>query len=98
MSMLSTKDNPYNPYDDYETWYFWDQMHQYFCPQYLARVYTRLTRGKDYADNPKMFQMYNEKAIDEILKFDFAGIYRRVEEGDKIVPQDLGYDEDENKN
>lgn len=94
MSMLTTVDNPINPYDDYESWYFWDQAHQYFCPQYLARVYTRLTRGKDYSDNPKMFNFFNEKAIDEILKFDFAGIYRRINEGDKVSVDDSDETED----
>lgn len=36
--MLTTIDNPYSPKTEYEMWQFWDNEHNYYTEELLARI------------------------------------------------------------
>lgn len=70
---LTTIDNPYNPFENFSSWYLYDMIMGYNCSAYLARI----ARTSDqFTDEENEFEI--ERAIDEILKYDFSGIYRKV--------------------
>lgn len=75
---LTTNDNPYCPFDEFEKWFMFDNDHGYNSCSYLARV----ARTSD-ALSPKENSDALEEAIDEIIKLDFRGIYKKVK---KEVP------------
>jgi hypothetical protein len=71
--MLSTSDNPFNPYEQWDSWYKWDILHGYDSCGYLARIaqtYDTMT--------PYEIARENERAIDEIIKFNLTGNYIKV--------------------
>lgn len=68
--MLTTKDNPFNPYTHFDEWYQYDIMHGYHTCAKLGRI-TYTSPELSDADNA---QAIND-AIDEMLNYDFAGIY-----------------------
>lgn len=71
--LLTTVDNPFDPYDDFTSWWQFDVDNGYNSCGYLART-AKL--------NDEMTQMELDKeierAIDEILKYDFMGIYMKI--------------------
>lgn len=70
---LTTLDNPYNPFENFDSWYLYDMTMGYNCSSYLARI----ARTSDqFTDEENEIEI--ERAIDEILKYDFSGIYRKV--------------------
>ena len=70
---LTTVDNPYNPFENFNSWYLYDMTLGYNCSAYLARI----ARTSDqFTDEENEIEI--ERAIDEILKYDFSGIYRKV--------------------
>lgn len=71
--MLTTKDNPYNPREDYESWLQFDRDNGYNTNEYLARIVQNFKKiGEEVKDEDI------DKAIDEILEYDFIGIYAKV--------------------
>lgn len=71
---LTTVDNPYDPFTQFSDWLMFDNLHGYGTCSYLARVCfpaNSLTRNEN---NEEI-----ERAIDEIIKNDFIGIYKKVE-------------------
>ena len=80
--MLSTKDNPFNPFDDYNSWLSFDKEHHYDSSERLMRI-------AQVSDEMTMIEEEKEieRAIDEIIKYDFLNIYIKVE-------RDLTYPED----
>lgn len=73
--MLTTVDNPYNPFTQWEAWYRFDTDKGYNSCGYLARIaHTSESLSDEENDREK------ERAIDEIMKFNFLGIYRKVME------------------
>lgn len=72
---ITTFDNPYDPFTDFVNWYFYDVMHGYNTCNYLARFSNTSDNFTDEENNKE-----NEKAIDEIIKYDFLGIYKKVYE------------------
>lgn len=71
--MLTTIDNPYNPFDEFDQWYAYDMEKGYSSCAYLARVSFTSDSLSDYENNQEL-----ERAIDEILKYDFLNIYTKV--------------------
>lgn len=71
--MLTTVDNPYSPFTEYEEWYAYDTRSGYNTLPYLARV-LRTSSDLSDADYDKSI----EDAIDEIVKENILGIYRKV--------------------
>lgn len=71
---LTTKDNPYSPLDEFDLWFNYDIAKGYDSCGYLARVArtSEALSDEEYTDAVEM-------AIDDIIKCDFLGIYRKVE-------------------
>lgn len=73
--MLSTIDNPYNPFDDFDNWYMFDMQQGYSSCSYLARIARTSDQFSD-AENDREV----ERAIDEIIKYDFRNLYIKVKD------------------
>lgn len=74
---LTTFDNPYNPFNDFISWFLFDEAQGYHSCSYLGRI-ARTSDQLSDAENEEEI----ERAIDEILRYDFMGIYRKVRESD----------------
>lgn len=71
--MLTTFDNPYDPFEQFNSWYIFDQDKGYNTCSYLARI----ARTSDQLSD-KENELEIERAIDEIIKYDFRNIYKKV--------------------
>lgn len=72
-SMLTTVDNPYDPFTEYDEWFAWDARAGYHSPSFLARLVVS-SDELSLADQ----HLAIEEAIDEIVKENVLGIYRKV--------------------
>ena len=71
--MLTTFDNPYNPFKQFSEWFLFDVEKGYNT---CARM-GRLARLSDDMTQ-KEIDEENERVIDEIIKYDFMNIYKKV--------------------
>lgn len=71
--MLTTFDNPYDPFDQFIPWFLYDIEKGYNTCSYLGRI-ARISDQLSDAEN----DMEIERAIDEIIKYDFRNIYKKV--------------------
>lgn len=71
--MLTTVDNPFDPSTHYSEWYEYDRAAGYHTPSYLARI----VRTSDDLSEVDQAQAI-EDAIDEIVRENILGIYRKV--------------------
>ena len=71
--MLTTKDNPYNPFDDFKSWFLFDVEKGYNSCSKLARFTRTSDQFTDEENNEEI-----ERAIDEIIKYDFLDVYMKV--------------------
>lgn len=71
--MLSTIDNPYDPFDNFSSWYMYDVESGYNSCAYLARIAKTSDQFTDAENNEEI-----ERAIDEIIQYDFRNIYVKV--------------------
>lgn len=74
-AMLTTIDNPYNPFDDFNSWFLFDVEKGYNSCSYLARI----AKTSDSLTDEQNQEIIND-AIDEIIKYDFLNIYKKVQE------------------
>jgi hypothetical protein len=72
--MITTIDNPYNPFTHFDEWFQFDESSGYHTTQYLARL--TLT-SPDLSDADESVVI--ENAIDEIMRENINGMYRKVE-------------------
>lgn len=72
--MLTTTDNPFDPFDEYDKWQEYDEQQGYYTCSYLARI----TKTSDELSDAEEQQAI-EDAIDEIIKLNILGIYKKVE-------------------
>ena len=72
---LTTIDNPFNPFTDFTKWFLYDIEKGYYSCAYLARI----ARTSDQLSDAENLNEI-ERAIDEIIKLDFMGIYKKVYE------------------
>lgn len=79
--MLSTFDNPFNPFDDFDSWFQYDSDKGYNSCSYLARI----ARTSDQLTDEENSQEI-ERAIDEIIKYDFMNIYTKVKGEEEKQP------------
>ena len=70
---LTTVDNPYDPFTQTEAWYRFDEDKGYHSCAYLARI-ARTSDQLSDAENEREI----ERAIDDIIKYDPTGIYKKV--------------------
>lgn len=74
---ITTIDNPFSPFDDFDSWYNYDMLHGYNSCGFLAKL---------AKTSPEYPQPYNEQiieeAIDEIVKIDPTGLYKKVTTAD----------------
>ena len=71
--MLTTIDNPFDPFEQFTNWFLFDVEKGYNTCSYLARI-SRISDEFSEQENNKEI----ERAIDEIIKYDFMGIYKKV--------------------
>ena len=71
--MLTTIDNPYNPFKQFDLWYLYDISKGYNSSAYLARIARTSDQFTDEENNKEV-----ERAIDEIIKYDFTNLYKKV--------------------
>ncbi len=77
--MLTTFDNPYSPFEQFNEWFMFDMDKGYCTCAYLDRI-ARTSDQMSEEENDREI----ERAIDEIIKYDFMNIYKKVlEESDK---------------
>ena len=70
---LTTIDNPYNPFTDFNEWFLYDMEKGYNTCGYLARIAKTSSELSDEENDEEI-----ERAIDEIIKYDFMNIYKKV--------------------
>ena len=71
--MLTTFDNPFDPFEQFTSWFLFDTEKGYDSCSYLARI-ARTSDQFTEEENDKEV----ERAIDEIIKYDFRNIYKKV--------------------
>ena len=79
-SMLTTFDNPFNPFDQFVSWFLYDVEKGYNTCGHLARV-AKLSDDM----TQKEIDDEIERAIDEIIKYDFMNIYTKVGENSAVA-------------
>lgn len=70
---LTTFDNPFDPFEQFTSWFMFDEEKGYHTCSYLGRI----ARTSDQLSEEEN-ELENERAIDEILKYDFRNIYKKV--------------------
>ena len=85
--MLTTIDNPFDYFDQFEEWYAFDLEAGYSTLSYLARIamLSESLSDKEVSDEI-------ERAIDEIIKYDFRNIYIKVKKD--VKEDDRNYEKE----
>ena len=78
--MLTTFGNPFDPFEQFTSWFMFDVEKGYNSCSYLARI-AKLT--DDMTDQEVSDEI--ERAIDEIIQYDFANIYKKVKKAPQTV-------------
>ena len=71
--MLTTTDNPFDPFEQFTSWFMFDVEKGYNTCGYLARI-AKLTDDMSEEEVDRE----TERAIDEIIQYDFLNIYKKV--------------------
>lgn len=71
--MLTTFDNPFDPFEQFNLWFLFDVEKGYNTCGYLDRI----AKVTDDMSQPEI-DVEVERAMDEIIKYDFLNIYRKV--------------------
>lgn len=71
--MLTTIDNPHNPFDQFTSWLTFDIEKGYNSCDYLSRIARTSDQLSEEENNLEI-----ERAIDEIIKYDFINIYKKI--------------------
>lgn len=75
--MLTTYDNPFNPFEQFSSWFLFDVEKGYNTCSYLARIAKLSDEMSQQEEDEEV-----ERAIDEIIKYDFMNIYKKVRKQD----------------
>ena len=81
--MLTTYDNPFNPFEQFSSWFLFDVEKGYNTCSYLARIANLSDEMSQQEEDEEV-----ERAIDEIIKYDFMNIYKKVRKQDS-TPSEL---------
>lgn len=83
--MLTTFDNPFDPFEDFHSWFYFDISKGYYTCGYLARI---ANLADDMTQKERDLEI--ERAIDEIILYDFRNIYKKVKRTTEIVvPEEI---------
>ena len=74
--MLTTYDNPFNPFEQFSSWFLFDVEKGYNTCSYLARIANLSDEMSQQEEDEEV-----ERAIDEIIKYDFMNVYKKVTKG-----------------
>jgi len=69
---LTTFDNPYDPFEQFTQWFMFDEEKGYHTTAYLGRIARTSDQLSDEENNKEV-----ERAIDEIIRYDFQNIYQK---------------------
>ena len=72
--MLTTFDNPFDPFEQFTSWFMFDVEKGYNSCSYLARIAKTSEQFTDLENEEEI-----ERAIDEIIKYDFMNMYVKVQ-------------------
>ncbi len=75
--MLTTIDNPFNPFTQYDEWQRYDRDLGYFTNEYLARLTAFSINMPE-----ELVDAETTRAIDEILRLNLTGLYKKVTPND----------------
>ena len=75
---ITTIDNPFDPFTNFDDWFRFDTDKGYNSCAYLGRIARTSDSFSEEENNREV-----ERAIDEIIKYDFLGIYRKVKQAIK---------------
>ena len=70
---LTTFDNPFDPFEQFTSWFLYDEEKGYHTCAYLGRI----ARTSDALTDEEN-ELEIERAIDEIIKYDFRNVYKKV--------------------
>lgn len=70
---LTTFDNPFDPFTQFDSWFLFDTEKGYYSCSRLARVAKLSDDMSEQETNDEI-----ERAIDEIIKYDFMNVYKKV--------------------
>ena len=71
--MLTTIDNPFDPFEQFTSWFLFDVEKGYYSCSRLARIANLSDELSEKEVDEEI-----ERAIDEIIKYDFMNIYKKV--------------------
>lgn len=71
--MLTTIDNPYDPFEQFNLWFMFDVEKGYYTCSKIARIVQLTSDMTQKEENEEV-----ERAIDEIIKYDFLDVYKKV--------------------
>lgn len=71
--MLTTIDNPFDPFEQFTSWFLFDVEKGYNTCSRLARVAHISDELSEKETDEEI-----ERAVDEIIKYDFMNIYKKV--------------------
>ena len=81
---ITTIDNPYDPFEQFDQWLIYDNDKGYGTCGYLGRIAHTSDALTDKENEDEV-----ERAIDEIIKYDFLNIYRKVYRNDSKRKREL---------
>ena len=76
--MLTTIDNPFDPFTQFDSWFQFDIEKGYYSCSKLARI-AKLSDDMSQKETDEEI----ERAIDEIIQYDFLNIYKKVKRESK---------------
>ena len=71
--MLTTHDNPFNPFEQFDSWFLFDVEKGYNSCGLLGRIARTSDQLTDDENDEEI-----ERAIDQIIKYDYEHIYRKA--------------------
>ena len=72
-SMVTTMDNPFDPFTEFKPWFSFDVSHGYHTLSLLGRV---VATSNELSQLDQI--LANERAVDEIVKENVTGNYKKV--------------------
>lgn len=78
---ITTFDNPFDPFKQFESWFMFDVEKGYNTCSYLARIANVTDDMSEQEANAEI-----ERAIDEIIQYDFMNMYKKVKKEKDTTP------------